>query len=84
MPAKPVKDYFSSNLRRGLRCNYCGKMIKPTRRQRNAKTERQTCINCGHSSWSPCKTSALNDELKIMEEAKSVAKTGEDGTKYFS
>lgn len=64
-----------SNTRRGYKCNYCGHIIKPTRKQRHAKTARQTCINCGHSSWDLCKGSKLHIENEIAERAMSIART---------
>ena len=72
-----------SNTRRGLKCTYCGHMIKPTRRERHAKTARQTCINCGHSSWEICKNSKLHIEHEIAEEAMSRARTDELGRKIL-
>jgi len=72
-----------SNERRGLKCTYCGKVILPTRRERRAKTTRQTCIICGHSSWELCKKSIANIENEIGEEVMSIARKGSNGRKIL-
>ena len=68
-----------SNERRGLKCTYCGKVIMPTRRERRAKTTRQVCINCGHSSWELCKNSMAHIENEVAEEVMGRARTGSNG-----
>lgn len=72
-----------SNERRGLRCRHCGKLIMPTRRERRAKTTRQTCSVCGYSSWELCETSIANIENEVGEEIMSRARVGSSGRKVI-
>ena len=78
-----IHNIGESNERRGLRCTHCGKLIIPTRKERRAKTTKQTCINCGYSSWEPCKRSIVHVENDIAENVMDGARQDGLGRRFL-